>query len=94
MIFGSIKEIWTVGDSARLIGEQAVRKGFDRKNVYNFEKSEEVGRQLQDHIKSGDLILIKGSQSLRMEKIVEEIMAEPQKAKELLVRQEPSWTRK
>ncbi|OGD30822.1 hypothetical protein A2833_01345 [Candidatus Azambacteria bacterium RIFCSPHIGHO2_01_FULL_44_55] len=94
LIFGSIKEIWTVGDSARLIGEQAVRKGFDRKNVYNFEKSEEVGRQLQDHIKSGDLILIKGSQSLRMEKIVEEIMAEPQKAKELLVRQEPSWTRK
>src|SRR3989344_474206 len=94
LIFGSIKKIWTVGDSASLIGKQAVRKGFDRKNVYNFEKSEEVGRQLQDHIKSGDLILIKGSQSLRMEKIVEEIMAEPQKAKELLVRQEPSWTRK
>ncbi len=91
LIFGSIKEIWTVGDSAKLIGEEAVKNGFDQKNVFNFEKSEDVGRLLQDHIKPGDLILVKGSQSLRMEKIVEEIMAEPQRAKELLVRQEPPW---
>lgn len=91
LFFGSIKEIWTVGDSAKLIGEGAIKNGFDPKNVYNFEKSEEVGRLLQDHIRPGDLILIKGSQSMRMEKIVEEIMAEPQKAKELLVRQEPPW---
>lgn len=91
LVFSSIKEIWTVGDSAKLIGEQAVKNGFDPKNIYNFEKSEEVGRSLQEHIRPGDLILVKGSQSLRMEKIVEEIMAEPQKAAELLVRQEPPW---
>ncbi len=42
-------------------------------------------------IEKGDIILVKGSQSMRMEKVVEEIMARPDKAGELLVRQEESW---
>ena len=42
----------------------------------------------------GDLILVKGSQGVRMEKVVEEIMAEPERKKELLVRQEKKWLNK
>jgi hypothetical protein len=42
----------------------------------------------------GDVILIKGSQSMRMEKVVKELMAEPDRAKELLVRQEAEWIAK
>jgi len=49
---------------------------------------------VQNKIKQGDLILIKGSQGMRMEKIVKEIMAEPQRAEELLVRQTGIWENK
>ena len=42
-------------------------------------------------IKEGDIILVKGSQSTRMERVVMEIMAEPERAHELLVRQEEEW---
>jgi len=36
-------------------------------------------------------ILAKGSQGMRMEKVVEEIMAEPERAGELLCRQDRRW---
>jgi hypothetical protein len=39
------------------------------------------------------LILVKGSQGVRMERVAKELMAEPQKAGELLVRQEQEWTK-
>ena len=53
--------------------------------------SESAGRFLQDRIRSGDVLLVKGSQAVRMEKIVKELMAEPQRAAELLVRQDEGW---
>jgi len=34
---------------------------------------------------------VKGSQGMRMERTVEEIMAEPERASNLLVRQEEEW---
>ena len=48
-------------------------------------------RLLQEKLKEGDVALVKGSQSMRMEKIVKEVMAEPLLAKELLVRQSAEW---
>ncbi len=45
-------------------------------------------------MRKGDLILIKGSQGMRMEKIVEEVMAHPEKAEKLLCRQSEAWKKK
>ena len=42
-------------------------------------------------LKKGDIVYVKGSQAMRMEKAVKEIMAEPDKANELLVRQGKEW---
>ena len=42
-------------------------------------------------LQAGDMVLVKGSQGIRLEKLVEEIMAEPMKAEELLVRQSVAW---
>jgi len=51
----------------------------------------EAVRFLKEHLKAGDAILVKGSQAMRMERIVKELMAEPARAAELLVRQGPEW---
>ena len=45
-------------------------------------------------MKEDDVVLVKGSQSMRMEKVVEEVMLEPEKAADLLVRQEREWLNK
>ena len=65
-----------------------------RKNIYKFETSDEAKLKVRELIREGDIVLVKGSQGMRMEKIVEEIMAEPEKKKELLVRQSKKWLQK
>jgi len=84
----------TVGTKGKLIAEGAKKYGLDKKNIYSFYSLEETGNFLQKIIKKGDLILIKGSQGVRMEKITKSIMFEPKKAKELLTRQSPKWLAK
>ena len=81
----------TVGEIARDIQRGAIEAGMLEEHTQHFADSAEAGRWLDAHIKKGDIILVKGSQSARMEKAVKDIMAEPMRANELLVRQEEYW---
>ncbi|MBM3261057.1 UDP-N-acetylmuramoyl-tripeptide--D-alanyl-D-alanine ligase [Candidatus Kaiserbacteria bacterium] len=83
----------TVGFRARAIGEAALDAGMPDTHIREYEQNESVraGKELEPEIQEGDIVLIKGSQGIRMEKTVLEIMAEPDRASELLVRQDPEW---
>ena len=87
----NIDLLLTVGTRSKLTAEEARMRGFNDDNISEFSNSEEAGAALLQKIKEGDLILVKGSQSLRMEKAVEKIMAKPELKKELLARQEAEW---
>jgi len=84
----------TVGNRAKFIAQSAIENGMSEDKVFSFGNTTEAGKFIQQRIKQGDIILIKGSQSARMEKVVKELMAEPLKAKELLVRQGMEWENK
>lgn len=75
----------TVGEKSRDIARGAIAVGMNKDNISSFAASKEAGLFLQQRMKQGDLILIKGSRRIGMEKIVKEVMAQPEKAKELLV---------
>jgi UDP-N-acetylmuramoyl-tripeptide--D-alanyl-D-alanine ligase len=83
--------LMTVGVRARGIAKGALDAGMNEKKILQHEEATRAGLELEQLIKPGDIILVKGSQSMRMEKIVEEIMAEPERAEELLVRQSTEW---
>lgn len=85
----------TVGEASKKFTAIAAREaGIDENKVVVFDDSASAGKFLQDKMEKGDVVLVKGSQGARMEKIVREVMAEPEKAGELLVRQEEYWMKK
>ena len=84
----------TVGLRSRTLAESAIDAGLDEDSVLQFDSSEEAGLYIKNIIQERDTILVKGSQSTRMEKVVKEIMAEPEQASELLVRQDEEWLKR
>lgn len=85
---------FAVGPRMKFAVAELVQRGFKKENIFSFLNPMDAGKKLQEIIKEGDIILVKGSQGTRMEKVVEEIMAEPQKAEELLCRQNKEWKEK
>ncbi|MDE2071588.1 MAG: UDP-N-acetylmuramoyl-tripeptide--D-alanyl-D-alanine ligase [Patescibacteria group bacterium] len=84
----------TVGYRARDIAEGALGAGMQDDAILQFENSEEAGAELARLVAKGDCVLIKGSQSMRMERAVEATMAEPGRMAELLVRQDSEWKKR
>lgn len=83
-----------VGVRARDIAQGALDNGLKDGQILQYEDAAKAGKELQNMLQEGDAILVKGSQSMRMEKLVEEIMAEPERAGELLVRQDTEWKKR
>lgn len=85
---------FAIGPRMKFAVSELEQNGFQKENIFSFDNPMDAGKKLQEIMKEGDLILVKGSQGTRMEKVVEEIMAEPQKAGELLCRQSQEWKAK
>lgn len=83
-----------VGIRGKLIAEAAIRGGLSEKSVFTFMDVHEAAAFLESKMQKGDLILVKGSQGVRLEKVVKEVMAEPTRAKELLARQNAEWVKR
>ncbi|MFH1235308.1 MAG: UDP-N-acetylmuramoyl-tripeptide--D-alanyl-D-alanine ligase [Parcubacteria group bacterium] len=86
-----IQQLVTVGEKAKIIAMAAEKAGMPSSQISSFDHPEPAGRFIQSILSRGDIVFVKGSQVARMEKIVKELMAEPLKASQLLVRQGEEW---
>ncbi|MBI4065622.1 hypothetical protein HY412_00310 [Candidatus Kaiserbacteria bacterium] len=85
-------------DSSDLVAAVGIRaRAFTaspgKVEVLQYDNSKTAAHKLPDLVREGDVILVKGSQSIRMERIVESLLANPADSS-LLVRQEREWLRK
>jgi UDP-N-acetylmuramoyl-tripeptide--D-alanyl-D-alanine ligase len=89
----------TVGKRAKWIAEAAAKAKLPADRIRSFDTSEEAGKWLREQVEPGDIVLIKGSQGsgenkIRMERAVKLLMANPEDASKLLVRQEVEWEKR
>jgi len=80
-----------VGERARDIVRGAKEAGMSEQAIQYFDDTQTAGKYIQNWLKQHDLLLVKGSQGVRMEKIVKELMTNPELAGQLLVRQGEPW---
>ncbi|MEQ1561360.1 MAG: UDP-N-acetylmuramoyl-tripeptide--D-alanyl-D-alanine ligase [Nitrospira sp.] len=80
-----------VGLRARRISEVLLDNSFNENNIISVDTAESAGGELQNILEKGDVVLVKGSQAMRMERVVEEVMRHPEDKQLLLVRQEEEW---
>lgn len=65
----------TVGPRAKFIAEGAKAAGMNARRIQSFDLAEQARLPVQDLLRKGDLVLIKGSRAMQLEKVVEEIKA-------------------
>jgi UDP-N-acetylmuramoyl-tripeptide--D-alanyl-D-alanine ligase len=94
VVASSVDMLIVVGVRSRKTADGALAHGLSEKVIFQYDDALTAGKELQQLIAPGDVILVKGSQSIRAERVVEEIMAEPYRAADLLVRQDPSWKKR
>ncbi len=81
----------TAGVRARGIAAGARKAGMHPDVILEADRAPDAASAVVSIMSEGDVILVKGSQSMRMERVVKSLMAEPAKAKDLLVRHDAEW---
>lgn len=91
LVATSADALITIGVRSHKIAESAIGRGMPKGAVLKTENAKRAAEALKNIMTPGDIILVKASQSIRAEKVVEAIMLEKDKAKEYLVRQSRAW---
>lgn len=80
-----VDKLIAVGIPAKAIADGAKEAGMNEEDIFSYDTAEVAGRFLQSRMKEGDVVLIKASRGAQLEVVTKEVMAEPRRAKELLV---------
>lgn len=83
-----------VGPRAKNIKEGAIEAGMKKEKIFEFLNSYEARDFIRTFARENDIILIKGSQGMRMERVVEAILLDQANKSTLLVRQDAEWLKK
>ncbi|NTU99227.1 hypothetical protein HGA64_04470 [Candidatus Falkowbacteria bacterium] len=88
VVANKFTKLVVVGERTKETALAAEAAGLSKDNIFSFPDSIKAADFVKTILKPGDVALVKGSQSMRMEKVVKGLMAEPERANELLVRQD------
>ncbi|HEY0979352.1 MAG TPA: UDP-N-acetylmuramoyl-tripeptide--D-alanyl-D-alanine ligase [Candidatus Paceibacterota bacterium] len=79
-----------VGSRSRAMRDAAVASGMPEERALWFANSREAAEALSDMIAASDIVLVKGSQGIRMERVMETLLHNSED-RQHLVRQEREW---
>ncbi len=87
----SCHKLYTVGIRARVMAEGALDGKMSDENIMQCDTSIDAGKELVQVLGPNDVVYMKGSQGIRMERAVKMILAETHNPAQVLVRQEKEW---
>ncbi len=70
---GIFDVLFIIGERAKFISNEALRNGFPAGKIFEYCSSRDAALPVQNILEPNDIILVKGSHAMQMEKIVEEI---------------------
>lgn len=81
-----------LGQYQKVMLAAAENAGMDSLDTHGFDTPEQFMRQINQVIEGRDVVYVKASQNgMRLERVVQLLMAKPEQAKDLLVRQHGYW---
>lgn len=83
-----------VGQRAKMIKEGALESSLSEEKIFEFLDSREAGKFIKTFVEKGDIVLVKGSQGMRMERVTEMLLLDQKNKSKLLVRQDDEWLKK
>lgn len=86
--------LYTVGIRSRSTAEGALDGKMVDDSIMQCDTAIDAGKELVQIIEPGDILYIKGSQSIRMERAIKMILAETHNPAHVLVRQEVDWMKR
>jgi UDP-N-acetylmuramoyl-tripeptide--D-alanyl-D-alanine ligase len=69
-------QLITLGENGKMIADAALRSGMRTDKIANYENTQQVVDTLRNTLKTGDVVLVKGSHGLRMDRIVADLEVE------------------
>ena len=72
----SIDSIVAVGERSRAVLEGAIDAGFDRANLFHFADAASAAEFLRTFLRSGDLVLLKASRGIGLDRVIELLRGE------------------
>ncbi|MBU5306747.1 UDP-N-acetylmuramoyl-tripeptide--D-alanyl-D-alanine ligase [Clostridioides mangenotii] len=72
-VFENADVLITIGKDSDFIGKEAIKLGFDKKNVYHFLSRDEAIESMDNLLKINDVVLVKASRGMKLETVVEYI---------------------
>ncbi|MFH1182831.1 MAG: UDP-N-acetylmuramoyl-tripeptide--D-alanyl-D-alanine ligase [Candidatus Moraniibacteriota bacterium] len=91
-IFPVASKVILVGKRTAITHKELRKLGFSKDKIFHFHLVTSLVKRLPNLVGKGEVILVKGSQGLRMEKVVEVLV--PRKNWKYLTRQDVYWKRK
>lgn len=91
-LLSTVDRLVTKGDVGEGIGRIAVEAGLARERLaITHTTADAVASVEAIGLRTGDVVLVKGGEESRLERVVERLLAEPESASRVLVRQQPGW---
>jgi UDP-N-acetylmuramoyl-tripeptide--D-alanyl-D-alanine ligase len=90
----SVDRLYTVGIRSRTTSDGALDGMMSDENIMQCDTAIDTGKELVKMLQPNDVVYVKGSQSMRMERAIGMILGSNHDPRAVLVRQESDWLKK